>query len=86
MDALYLIAGTVLAGHLVRSAKLSILGGLEADAAPGAMTAATRLLLPGAILWYLGDLSVMNVVAYKLGEVTAEVMFQGQGVMGAIMS
>ena len=85
-EALYLIGGTLLGGHLVRSAKLGPFSGLEPDASPGPVTMVTRLLIPGAILFYFNKLTFMNILAYKLGEVTAEVMFQGQGVMGAIMS
>jgi hypothetical protein len=86
MDALWLIGGTWIAGQVVRNLKLAPLGGLEPSAKPGAMTMLTRLAVPMGILYWMGDLTMMNAIAYKLGEVTAEVMFQGQTVMGAIMS
>lgn len=84
MDALYLVGGTVLGGMLVRQLKLGI--GPAEDIAKGPLTLVSRMAIPLFILWWLGDLSVQNVLAYKLGEVTAEVLFQGQSLMGAIMS
>jgi len=84
MDALYLIGGSVLGGMLVRQMKLG-LGPLE-ETAKSPIVMVSRLAVPAAILWSLGDLSMMNLLAFKIGEVTAEVMFQGQSLIGAIMS
>lgn len=84
MDALYLLGGSLLAGMLLRNAKLG-LGPLESTA-KGPVTMVTRLAVPIAILWFLGDLTLMNLLAYKGGEVVFEVLFQGQSILGAVMS
>jgi hypothetical protein len=86
LDAIWLIGGTWLAGMMVRKMKLDVFSALENDAAPGPMTMVTRLAVPMGILYMLGDLTLMNALAYKIGEVTAEMLFQGQSLMGAIMS